>query len=190
MSRSRPRQENGRGESLVGCSSDARGPPEARRRHRRAHCLPPHAEPAPGALTDLADVPRWRTFPAKHVLGWSPSTFLTVPTARLRVLFVLVILAHHRRRVIHFNVTEHATATWTAKQIVDAFPNDSAPAYLLRDRDRVYGHVFRQRLRGCRGNPDGTSQPMAESLPSRSNVSIASCPPGAATGAEPDASEP
>jgi putative transposase len=65
--------------------------------------------------------------------------FFTVPTARLRVLFVLLVLAHHRRRVVHFNVTEHPTAVWTAPQIVNAFPDDSAPSYLLRDRDQVYG---------------------------------------------------
>jgi len=73
--------------------------------------------------------------------------FFTVPTARLRVLFVLVVLAHHRRRVVHFNVTEHPTAAWTAQQVVDTFPDDSAPSYLLRDRDSIYGHVLRQRLK-------------------------------------------
>ena len=66
----------------------------------------------------------------------------------MRVLFVFVVLAHDRRRVLHFNVTEHPTAAWTAQQIVDAFPDDSAPSYLLRDRDSVYGHVFRQRVKG------------------------------------------
>ena len=76
--------------------------------------------------------------------------FFTVPTARLRVLFVLVVLAHYRRRVVHFNVTEHPTAHWTAQQIVDAFPDDSAPAYLLRDRDQVYGEQFRHRVKGMR----------------------------------------
>jgi hypothetical protein len=57
-------------------------------------------------------------------------------------------LAHHRRRVVHFNVTEHPTARWAAQQIVDAFPDDSAPAYLLRDRDAVYGDAFRKRVKG------------------------------------------
>jgi transposase InsO family protein len=66
----------------------------------------------------------------------------------LRVLFVLVVLAHDRRRVVHFNVTEHPTAHWTAQQIVEAFPDDGAPPYLLRDRDSVYGHVFQQRVKG------------------------------------------
>jgi putative transposase len=90
----------------------------------------------------------WRTFLANHVGDLVSLDFFTVPTARLRVLFVLVVLAHQRRRVVHFNVTEHPTAHWTAQQIVDAFPEDSAPAYLLRDRDSVYGHVFRQRVKG------------------------------------------
>src|SRR5438876_6333577 len=90
----------------------------------------------------------WRTFLTNHVRDLVAIDFFTVPTARLRVLFVLVVLAHHRRRVVHFNVTEHPTAHWTAQQIVDAFPDDSAPAYLLRDRDQVYGEQFRHRVKG------------------------------------------
>ncbi len=92
----------------------------------------------------------WRTFLANHVGDLVSLDFFTVPTARLRVLFVLVVLAHHRRRVVHFNVTEHPTAHWTAQQIVDAFPDDSAPSYLLRDRDQVYGEQFRHRVKGMR----------------------------------------
>ena len=84
----------------------------------------------------------WRTFLDNHVRDLVSLDFFTVPTAGLRVLFVLVVLAHHRRRVVHFNVTEHPTAHWTAQQIVDAFPNDSAPAYLLRDRNQAYGKQF------------------------------------------------
>ncbi len=90
----------------------------------------------------------WRTFLTNHVRDLVSIDFFTVPTARLRVLFVLVVLAHHRRRVVHFNVTEHPTAHWTAQQIVDAFPDDSAPPYLLRDRDQVYGQQFRHRVKG------------------------------------------
>jgi hypothetical protein len=73
--------------------------------------------------------------------------FFTAPTAGLRVLFVLVVLADHRR-VVHFNVTEHPTAAWTTQQIVDAFPDDSAPSYLSRDRDQAYGQQFRHRVKG------------------------------------------
>ena len=90
----------------------------------------------------------WRTFLTNHVRDLVSIDFFTVPTAGLRVLFVLVVLAHQRRRVLHFNVTEHPTAAWTAQQIVDAFPDDSAPSYLLRDHDKIYGHSFRQRVKG------------------------------------------
>ena len=94
--------------------------------------------------------PTWRTFLTNHVRDLVAIDFFTVPTAHLRVLFVLVVLAPHRRRVLHFNVTEHPTAAWTAQQIVDTFPDDSAPSYVLRDRDQVYGHAFRQRVKGMR----------------------------------------
>jgi hypothetical protein len=63
------------------------------------------------------------------------------------VLLVLVILMHERRRIVHCPVTEHPTAAWTAQQIVDAFPWYEAPRYLLRDRGRIYGDVFGQRVR-------------------------------------------
>jgi putative transposase len=92
----------------------------------------------------------WRTFLANHVRDLVSIDFFTVPTAQLRVLFVLVVLAHHRRRVVHFDATEHPTAHWTAQQIVEAFPTDTAPPYLLRDRDRVYGAQFRHRVKGMR----------------------------------------
>jgi putative transposase len=90
----------------------------------------------------------WRTFLANHVRDFVSIDFFTVPTVRLHVLFVLVVLAHHRRRVVHFNITEHPSAVWTAQQIVDAFPDDTAPAFLLRDRDQVYGQRFRHRMKG------------------------------------------
>jgi putative transposase len=92
--------------------------------------------------------PTWRTFLTNHVRDLVSIDFFTVPTAGLRVLFVFVVLVHHRRHVLHFNITEHPTAAWTAQQIVDAFPDDTAPAYLLRDRDKIYGDSFRQRVKG------------------------------------------
>lgn len=90
----------------------------------------------------------WKAFLENHVKELVSIDFFTVPTARFRVLFVLVVLAHHRRRVVHFNVTENPTAAWTAQQIVEAFPEDAVPRYLLRDRDKIYGQSFRDRLRG------------------------------------------
>jgi len=57
---------------------------------------------------------------------------------------------HHRRKVVYFNVTDSPTAAWTAQQVVEAFPDDSAPRYILRDRDSIYGGEFRRRLKGMR----------------------------------------
>src|SRR6516165_1041830 len=89
----------------------------------------------------------WKAFIDNHVNELVSIDFFTVPTATFRVLFVLVVLAHRRRRVIHFNVTEHPTGRWTAQQMVEAFPEETAPRYLLRDRDKIYGSEFRQRIR-------------------------------------------
>jgi putative transposase len=90
----------------------------------------------------------WQTFFANHVRDLVSIDFFAVPTAHLRVLFVLVVLPHHRRRVLHFNVTGHPTAAWTAQQVVDPFPDDSVPAYLLHDHDGIYGPACRQRVKG------------------------------------------
>ena len=79
----------------------------------------------------------WRTFLDNHIREMVSIDFLTVPTANFRVLYVLVVLAHDRRRVVHFNVTEHPTAAWTAQQIIEAFPEETAPRFLFRDRDQI-----------------------------------------------------
>jgi transposase InsO family protein len=91
-------------------------------------------------------VQTWRTFLDNHFKELVSIDFFTVPTATFRVLFVLVILAHDRRRMLHFNVTEHPTAEWTAQQIVEAFPDETALRFLIRDRDQIYGEGFRQRF--------------------------------------------
>ena len=88
----------------------------------------------------------WKAFLDNHVNELVSIDFFTVPTATFWVLFVLVVLAHRRRRVVHFNVTGHPTAAWTAQQILEAFPEDTAPRYLIRDRDQIYGECFRDRL--------------------------------------------
>jgi putative transposase len=78
-----------------------------------------------------------RTFLHNHVSQLASIDFFTVHTIWFEVLFVFVVLTHDRRRVVHFNVTAHPTAEWTAQQIVEAFPFDTAPKYLLRDRYRI-----------------------------------------------------
>ena len=75
----------------------------------------------------------WRTFLANHAECFAAIDFFTVPTATFRILYVFIVLSHDHRKIQHFNVTAHPTAHWTAQQIVEAFPFDTAPRYLLRD---------------------------------------------------------
>jgi putative transposase len=92
--------------------------------------------------------PTWRAFLAAHAKELVSMDFFTVATVRFEVVFVLIILAHDRRQVRHVNVTTHPTAAWTAQQVVEAFPWNTAPAHLLHDRGGVYGHEFRTRVAG------------------------------------------
>ena len=86
----------------------------------------------------------WRTFLENHVKTMVSVDFFTVPTIRFQVLYVFLVLAHDRRRIVHFNVTAHPTAEWTAQQLREAFPFDQIPRYLLRDRDGIFGGEFRK----------------------------------------------
>jgi putative transposase len=90
----------------------------------------------------------WRTFLGNHVPALVSMDFFTVPTLTGRILFVFLLLAHQRRRVVHLAVTEHPTAAWTAQQIINAFPDDTAPRWLVRDRDAIYSDAFRRRVVG------------------------------------------
>jgi putative transposase len=83
-----------------------------------------------------------RTFLENHVKTMVSVDFFTVPPIRFKILYVFLVLAHERRRIVHFAVTAHPTAEWTAQQLREAFPWDSAPQYLLRDRDRIFGQDF------------------------------------------------
>src|SRR4030088_2597715 len=86
----------------------------------------------------------WRTFLENHAQQLVSIDFFTVPTIRFQVLYVFLVLAHDRRRILHFNVTAHPTAEWTAQQLREAFPFEQVPRYLLRDRDRIFGGEFRK----------------------------------------------
>jgi putative transposase len=90
----------------------------------------------------------WMTFLRNHMDSMAAVDFFTVVTATFSIRYVFVVLSHDRRRVLHPNVTAHPSAEWTARQIVQAFPWDTAPRYLLRDRDSIYGDVFRQWVQG------------------------------------------
>jgi hypothetical protein len=85
-----------------------------------------------------------RTFLTNHVSQLASIDFFTVPTATFRVLFVFVVLSHARRRIVHVNVTAHPTAAWTAQQLREAWPWDTAPRFVIRDRDGIYGSNLRR----------------------------------------------
>ena len=83
--------------------------------------------------------PTWRTFLRNQVEGIAAIDMFVVVTAGFRLLYVSVILGHARRKILHLNVTQHPTAGWLSRQITEAFPWETAPRYLLRDRDASYG---------------------------------------------------
>src|SRR6266481_507484 len=89
----------------------------------------------------------WRTFLENHAQQLVSIDFFTVPTIRFQVLYVFLVLAHDRRRILHFNVTAHPTADWTGQQLREAFPFAQLPRYLLRDRDAIFGDDFREHVR-------------------------------------------
>lgn len=91
--------------------------------------------------------PTWKTFLANHAKEIAAIDFFVAPTATFRLLYCFVVLSIDRRRVVHFNVTGNPSAAWTAQQIVDAFPFDSALRFLMRDRDGIYGEVFQKHVR-------------------------------------------
>jgi transposase InsO family protein len=103
----------------------------------------------------------WKTFLHNHAAGIGAMDFLIVPTVDFRLLFVLVILRHERRRLISLSVTDHPTAAWIARQLTDAFPWDEAPDYMIRDRDGCYGQAVTKRLAamGIRDHPIAPRSP-------------------------------
>ena len=91
--------------------------------------------------------PTWRIFLRNQIDGIAPIDMFVVVTAAFRLLYVSAILSHARRKILHLNVTQHPTAGWLSHQITEAFPWDTAPRYLLRDRDASYGGCFQERAR-------------------------------------------
>jgi transposase InsO family protein len=103
----------------------------------------------------------WKTFLQNHAAGIAAMDFLIVPTVGFKLLFVLVLLRHQRRRLITLTVTTNPTAEWIARQITDAFPWNEAPDHLIRDRDGSYGHAVVRRLSamGIRDHPTAPRSP-------------------------------
>ena len=105
-----------------------------------AKCMVRHRNPEAGQ--------RWSAFLRNHMSATIACDFLTVPTVTFKNLFAFVVLHHGSRRILHVNVTAHPTAEWTAQQLVEALGADDAPdaTHLIRDRDAIYGDVFRRKV--------------------------------------------
>ena len=89
-----------------------------------------------------------KTFLRNHAEGIASIDFFVDPTATCKLLFGLLIISHERRQLVHVAVTANPTADWIARQIFETFPWDTAPRYLIRDRDGAYGEVFKRRVKG------------------------------------------
>jgi len=100
----------------------------------------------------------WKTFLRNHADDTASVDFIIVPTASFKLLFGFFILRHDRRRLVHIAVTSSPTADWIARQMSEAFPWETAPQYLIRDRDSAYGQIFRKRL-SAMGIRDGPTAP-------------------------------
>jgi transposase InsO family protein len=135
----------------------------------------------------------WKTFLHNHSAGIGAMDFLVVPTVGFRLLFVLVILKHQRRRLISLTVTANPTAEWIARQITEAFPWDEAPDYLIRDRDASYGQAVTKRLAamGIRDHPTAPRSPWQNGHAERLIGSIRrECLDHAVSSAKPICAEP
>jgi hypothetical protein len=93
-----------------------------------------------------APSPTWRSFLRIHAEGIAAIDLFVVASASFRLLYIVIILSHDRRKIVRFDVSEHPTAAWLSRQVTEAFPWDTAPRYLLRDRDASYGSYFCSRV--------------------------------------------
>jgi putative transposase len=124
----------------VGCTTDSRRNAKARHRSQPGNCRETHG------AAPWSDFTNWRTFLSNQIDRIAAIDMFVVITAGFRLLYVSVIPSHARRKILHLNVTQHPTAGWLSRQITEAFPWDTAPRYLLRDRDASYGSDFRNRV--------------------------------------------
>jgi len=111
----------------------------------------------------------WKTFLRNHARAIAAIDLCVVPTLTFDRLFAFLVLGHARRQLLWVEVTRHPTAEWLARQITEAFPWASAPAYLVRDNDSAYGHVFTSRLRamGIRDRPISPRSPWQNGIAER-----------------------
>ena len=124
-------------------------------------CSHPNASPFWIMLLLVSGAQSWKTFLRNQAEAIAAIDLFVVPTLTFERLFAFLVLGHGRRQLLWFEVTRHPTAEWLARQITEAFPWASAPAYLVRDNDGAYGHVFKSRVRamGIRDRPISPGSP-------------------------------
>jgi transposase InsO family protein len=112
---------------------------------------------------------RWRSFLKNELKGIWAADLLVVQTVGFRTLYVFFVIAHNRREIVHFNVTDSPTAAWIWQQVLNATPCGSQPTYLVHDRDAVYGGEFDAKLRrlAISGIPTPVRAPRANSIAER-----------------------
>ena len=89
----------------------------------------------------------WKTFLLNHADQIAAIDFFTMPTVTYRIFYVFIVLRHSDRKILHFSITQNPSAIWTAQQVIEAFPFETSPRFILRDRDRIYGEYFRKRIK-------------------------------------------
>jgi putative transposase len=109
------------------------------------------------APRDSEPAKRWLAFLRNHREAIAAMEFFTVPTITFGVLYCFFIIAHGRPRILHLNVTKHPTSLWVAQQLREAFPFESAPRFLLFDRDGKYGMEVPAVIRSLTIAPHRTS---------------------------------
>ena len=121
---------------------------------------------------------RWLTFLRNHKEVIGAMDFFTIPTVTFRVLYCFFIISHDSRRILHFNVTKYATSLWIVQQLREAFPFDSAPKFLIFDRDAKYGLQVPAAVRSLNISPVQTSFESHGRMVSRSagwEVAVGTC---------------
>ena len=131
--------EDEQGQPALGCAAHPRRALKARHRDQSGDRRQVHGAKAWPAFANLAELPA-------HADGIAALDMFVVPSATFRLLFVMLILAHDRRKIVRFDVTQNPTAGWLSRQVTEAFPWETAPRFLLRDRDASYGLIFTKRV--------------------------------------------
>ena len=111
----------------------------------------------PRRPADPAQVKRWLAFLHNHKDVIAAMDFFTVPTVSLRMLYVLFVIEHGRRRIVHFNVTSNPTSAWVIQQLREAFPYDTAPRHLIFDRDKIFSPAVVRFVRAMGTKPARTA---------------------------------